>query len=309
MHQAGDAVQAMDWDDLRVFVTLARTGSVWRAARELRVNHSTVSRRIAQFEEKLGVRVFERLPRGYELTADGERVLASALRVQEEIDTLERQVLGQDARLAGAICFTMPDHFVSFLTPALTEFEDRYPDIELEVRVSFSQLSLSQREADVALRVTQESPPEGLVGRRVTRHSSAAYASRDYLARHDLAADPPTARWIGWDDLVPFPKWVKESDYPHIPVRGRLNHPMLQLEAVRAGFGLALAPCFIGDADPLLERVPPGRVFHNRDVWLLTHRDLRAAARIRAFLDFLADVFRRERPLFEGERPRTASAA
>jgi DNA-binding transcriptional LysR family regulator len=277
---------------------------VRKAAAGLGVNHSTVSRRIAAFESRLGVRLFERLRNGFALTRAGEEVFGSASRVQEEIDTLERRVLGEDARLAGPIRFTLPDHMAEFLMPDLTAFIDRYPEIELDVAVSFAQLSLSEREADVALRITQSSPPEGLVGRRVAAHASAAYATPAYLAGHDLAADPPTARWLGWDDLVPFPRWVKESALPQIPVRGRFDHPQLQIAGVRCGAGIAKLPCFVGDSDPALVRVPPGSLDSRWIVWLLTHRDLRATARIRAFLDFLFEVLQRERPLLEGRRPR-----
>jgi DNA-binding transcriptional LysR family regulator len=293
-----------DWSDLQFFLAVAREGSVRKAAGRLGVNHATVSRRIAAFEQRLGVHLFERLRSGYALTREGEEVLGSASRMQEEMDALERRVVGKDARLAGPIRFTLPDHMAEFLMPDLVAFTDRYPEIELEVAVSYSAFNLSEREADVALRGAQASPPEGLVGRRVAKHASCCFASPEYLARHDLAADPPTARWLGWDDLVPFPRWVKESDHPHIPVRGRFNHPQLQVAAARCGAGIAKLPCFLGDAEPGLVRVPPATLDFRWTLWLLTHRDLRTTARIRAFLDFLFGVLQRERPLLEGRRPR-----
>lgn len=293
----------IEWDDLRYVLAAGREGGLSGAARALGVNHSTVSRRIAAFEERLGVRLFERLRSGYALTREGEEVLDSASRVQEEIDALERRVVGKDARLAGPLRFTLPDHMADFLMSDLVAFSDRYPEIDLDVVVSYTAFDLNAREADVALRVAEASPPEGLVGRRVAKHSSCTYAAPEYLARHDLAADPATARWLGWDDLVPYPRWVKESDFPHIPVRGRFDHPQLQLAGARCGAGLARLPCFVGDPDPGLVRVPPASLDERWTLWLLTHRDLRATARIRAFLEFLYEVFQRERPLLEGRRP------
>ena len=305
----------MDWDDLRIFLALTRTRSVRAAANILGVNNSTVSRRIRTFEQRLGVRLFERLPTGYTLTPAGEDMLGSTLQVEEEIQALERRVLGQDSRLTGELRVTMPDILATrLLMPSLVSFTQTYSNIELEVIVSDEQLNLTKREADVAIRMTNN-PSEHLVGRRLLRHASTAYASTDYLTQHQVKTDLTDLtdsadslelaglNWIGWEDMIPYPKWVKESPFPAIPVRHRLNNGMLQLEAIKAGMGIGMLSCFIGDREPALRRLPPGTPQLGREIWILTHADLRNTTRVRTFMDYMATAILAQRDLIEGRCP------
>jgi DNA-binding transcriptional LysR family regulator len=313
----------MDWDDLRIFLALTRTRSVRAAANVLGVNNSTVSRRIRTFEKRLGVRLFERLPSGYTLTPAGEDMLGSTLQVEEEIQSLERRVLGQDSRLTGELRVTMPDILATrLLMPSLASFTQIYANIELEVIVSDEQLNLTKREADVAIRMTNN-PPEHLVGRRLLRHASTAYASTDYLTQHQVNMDLTDLadltdstdstglaglNWIGWEDMIPYPRWVKDSPFPAIPVRHRLNNGMLQLEAIKAGMGIAMLSCFIGDREPELRRLPPGTPQLGREIWILTHADLRNTTRVRTFMDYMATAILAQRDLIEGRCPAHATA-
>ena len=305
----------MDWDDLRIFLALTRTRSVRAAASILGVNNSTVSRRIRTFEQRLGVRLFERLPTGYTLTSAGEDMLGSTLQVEEEIQALERRVLGQDSRLTGELRVTMPDILATrLLMPSFASFTQTYSNIELEVIVSDEQLNLTKREADVAIRMTND-PPEHLVGRRLLRHASTAYASSDYLTQHQVKTDLTDVtdpadftdltglNWIGWEDMIPYPRWVKESPFPAIPVRHRLNNGMLQLEAIKAGMGIGMLSCFIGDREPALRRLPPGTPQLGREIWILTHPDLRNTTRVRTFMDYMATAILAQRDLIEGRCP------
>ena len=293
----------MDWDNLRVFVALAREQSVRAAATALGVSHSTVSRRIDAFERDLGVRLFKRLPDGFVLTPFGEDTLQTAQHLEESVDGLQRRVRGQDARLRGDLRVTMPDLLAAkLLMPDLVAFGERYPEIDLEVAISYTPFDLGRREADVAIRITRD-PPEQLIGRKVITFARAAYASRDYLARHDPQHAPESVTWIGWDDSTRHPRWVRATTIPNAPVRGRMNNAMVQLAAAKAGMGLAMLPCFMGDTEPELRRVPPGRPETAWDIWILTHEDLRATARVRAFMDFMAAAFLDHRDLLEGRRP------
>lgn len=293
----------MDWDNLRIFLALARQKSVRGAAGALGVSHSTVSRRIENFEESLGVRLFERLPDGFVLTPFGEDTMQTARRLEEAVNGLERRVLGQDARLRGDLRVTMPDLLAAkLLMPDLVAFGKRYPDINLEVAISYTPFDLGRREADVAIRITRD-PPEALVGRKIITYARATYASRTYLAEHDPVAEPDSVTWIGWDDRSRHPRWVRETPFPGAPVRGRLNNAMVQLAAAKAGMGLAMLPCFMGDTEADLLRVPPGKPEPAWDIWILTHEDLRATARVRAFMDFMADAFLGHRDLLEGRQP------
>src|SRR5690554_1981895 len=190
--------QAQNWDDLRVFLAVARAGSLSGAARALGVNHSTVFRRIGAFEQMLGVRLFERLPNGYLLTPAGEAMREGALRVEEEIAGLSRKVTRQDLRLSGTVRVTTIDMLAFGLLPRhIAGFRKDYPGIEIELVVGNATLNLGRREADIALRVGSE-PPESLVGRRVGRLVFAVYGSADYCAEK---RDPDLAQhdWIGFD--------------------------------------------------------------------------------------------------------------
>lgn len=290
----------MDWNDIKLFLALARGGSVRAAAARAGVSHSTVARRIETFEKRLGVRLFDRLSTGYVVTSAGEDTLPIAELVEEELEGLKRRLSGRDQQLSGTIRVTATDFLAThLLVPALAEFTRIYPDIEFEVISTYMALDLNKREADVALRFSK-SPPEDLVGKRLATFAEAAYATPDYLDRHDFG-EHPTASWIGFSRRS---EWAKESDYPHLPVRDMFESCLLQLAAAKAGMGIGTLPCLLGDTDPVLNRVPPGIARPAIDLWYLTHRDLRATARLRAFSAFLVKYINRHRDLIEGRKPR-----
>jgi DNA-binding transcriptional LysR family regulator len=289
----------MEWDDVRIFLALVRAGSVRAAAAKAGVSHSTVARRVEAFETRLGVKLFDRLPSGYVLTAAGEDLLEVAEKVENELDGVQRRLVGQDRRLSGVIRVTMVDVIAThLLMPDLTEFRRLYPNIELEVVTTYEPLDLTRREADVAIRFVKN-PPDHFIGHRLTTVANAAYATQDYLDRHDLA-DPSSVSWIGYGEPSPFPKWVKQSDYPHVPAKGVFDSMLLQLEAARCGMGMASLPCFMGDPDPELCRIPPGEARPGFDLWLLRHRDTRSTARLRVFSEFIGAAVAKHRPLLEG---------
>lgn len=289
-----------DWDELRFFLAVARKGSIRAAAIVLGVNHSTVSRRIDAFEKKLDVRLFERQPSGYLITQAGEEIMQSAMQIEGEVAAIERRVAGRDTRLSGLLRVTLPGVLGQKLLMAdLTAFCEANQEIELQISSSDSMADLSRREADIAIRLTND-PPENLVGRRVLRCAKAIYASKDYLARHDLAAGAGKLAWIGWNDVVSDPQWVRESPYPMAPARNRISDSLLQLEAAKAGMGLAKLPCFIGDMEPDLSRVPPAKPIPDRELWILTHEDLRNTTRVRHFSKFMVRAIQAKRDLLEG---------
>lgn len=293
----------MNWDDLRVFLAIARQGSARSAATKLGVHHSTITRRIDAFESSQTTRLFDRLPSGYALTLAGEELLAAATRVEDEMNGIERHILGQDIQLRGHLRVTLPDALaVHLLMPDLVRFMETYPEVNLEVLISYEVYSLTKRETDVAIRVT-ENPPEHLVGRKVGCYHCANYASVNYLATHALPENTEGAYWIGWDSPTPYPDWVRKSDFPNIPVRGRFNNAIAQLSAAKAGLGLARIPCFLGDPEPTLKRVPPGQSAPCHDVWILTHKDLISTVRIQTFMDSMSKAFQQKQDLLEGRCP------
>ncbi|MFV1984436.1 MAG: LysR family transcriptional regulator [Thiohalomonadales bacterium] len=290
----------MDWDNLRFFLAVARKGSIRAAAETLGVNHSTVTRRISAFEKKLGVRLFERLPNGYMLTPTGEEMLKSAQHVEEEIIKLDRQVIGRDAQLNGTLRVTMPTALATHLImPDISAFTKMYPNIQLELAFSSEEFNLRKREADVAIRLTPN-PPDYLVGRQILQPAKGVYASHDYLKNNNPQLHPDKLQWIGWEN-VSQPQWNSISLYSSSPIIHIADDLVAQLEAVKAGMGLAMLPCFIADTVPSLERL---EFFSNNGtcgaLWILTHEDLRATGRVRAFIDFMLNAFEIHRDLLEG---------
>lgn len=293
---------ALEWDDLRYVLAVAEAGSLAGAARELRVNHSTVLRRIAAFEQQLGLRLFERLPTGYVLTASGEELVAAARSISGTVTELERRIAGQDLRLSGTLRITATDTLMGSILPEiLAEFGEAHPGIALEVAVSNLMLNLTKRDADVALR-TADNPPATLVGRRVGRIAFAIYAAPAYLARHDHA-DLAEHRWVGPDDTLAgtsVARWM-QAKLGKSEIALRADSLLAMQQAAVAGLGLVALPCYLGDSVPALACVRRPMPEMETALWILTHEDLRAAARVRAFTDFAYGAFRKRRALLEGE--------
>lgn len=283
----------MDWDDLKFFLTVSQSGSIRKAANLLEVNHSTVSRRISQLESSLGVRLFDKLPSGYVVTPAAEEIIQNVLDINEQASAIERKVFGRDTHLSGNLRITLPEALAThLLMPDIRRFTDSYPGIHLELVISDEEFNLSKREADIAIRVTSSSPPDYLVGRHLLTYGMCSYATPEYLAQCDIQSQPETANWLGWDDPEPLPQWVKNSDFPKSTIKHQVNHILVQLEAAKAGLGISTLPCFMADPEDSLIRVPGAKVHPSRDIWLLTHKDLRHIARVRTFMSYMADTIR-----------------
>jgi DNA-binding transcriptional LysR family regulator len=296
-------MSTMDWDDLKVFTAIAHAGSVRAAARSLGVHHSTVARRLDHFEKRLGTLMFNRTPDGLKLSADGQLVLVQAEQVAGQIDDIERVLVGRDQRLQGHVRVTFPEPVgTGFLMRDLALFVEAYPGISLDFIGSYEALSLSRGEADIAVRVT-DSPPEHLVGRRLGHYCVAVYASREYLTKHDPHAHPESCNWIDWSIGRTISEAARERSFPNVPSRTRSPNAPLQLAAVAAGVGLAALPCALGDAHPSLSRLSEPMVA--QEIWVLTHPDLRNAARVRAVMACIVDSFRAHEDLLQGRRPST----
>lgn len=292
----------MNWDDARIFLALVRAGSVRAAASKSGVSHSTVARRVDALEVRLGVRLFDRLPSGYALTAAGEDFVTVAENIENQLDGVQRRLVGQDRRLAGVVRLTMADVVAThLLMPDLKRFGDMYPRTEFEIVLSYEVLDLGRREADVAIRFSRN-PPEHLIGHKLAGVASGAYATASYLDEHDLE-DPGATAWIGFGRGASStsPQWIKQSPFPLLPAKGSFDSISVQLEAARCGMGIANLPCFVGDRDPLLRRVVPETSPANYDLWLLRHRDTRATARLRVFSEFIREAIVEYRALLAGE--------
>jgi len=292
----------LDWDDLQYFLSVARHGSLAGAARELGVNHTTVYRRVLALEKKQSVRLFDRTDGAYALTAAGEEMQASAEKIAEEVDGLTRRLSGRDLRLSGGIRVTTTDTLAyRFLGPHFAAFHQAYPGIELEIILDSQHLNLTKRQADIAIRPT-ENPPENLVGRSVSGLGFAVYGSDDYLAAHAQTDDLSAHTWLGFDDSLSHlmsARWMNEHLInPKMPLKA--NNFFALFSGALAGMGLAMLPCFLADTEPGLSRFPGLDVQRGGGLWLLTHEDLRYTARIRAFMDFFYEALGREKHVLEG---------
>ena len=294
----------LDWEELKTFALVADNGTVRRAARDLGVHHSTVSRRIAHLERTLDCRLFDRSPDGFVLTSAGEELAAAARDCGVRLNNAERRLSGQEQRLSGVITVTMAEPLaVHAFGPRLASFSSQYPDIELHLIATVDFLDVTRREADIAIRM-DNNPPETLVGKRLFSYYQTVYASPAYLATHDPRSDPDSARWLGWDTSAErYPAWTKETEFGQVPAWGYFPDLAMQQAGARGGLGLAMLPCFLADQDPELVRATSRAPLRSRDIWLLTHADLRRTARIRAFMRFAEQVLRDNRAKLTGETP------
>lgn len=279
----------MDWSDLQYFLAVAQGGSVSQAARALKVNHSTVLRRLQRLEQQLGAALFQRLPGGYVLTSAGEELVGRLAPVGEQIESAERQLLGQDLHIRGSIRLTSTDTlFASLLMPLLAEFRRLHPGVSLQLVSNNSFLSLTQREADIAVRGSN-TPPENLIGRRVGRIQTALYGASAYLAEQPAHLALSEHLWVGPDESLAHLEqaaWLA-ARIPAAQVVARSDSLVGMLECVRQGMGVGLLLCPLAEAHAELERLAEPEPALDTQVWLLSHPDLRKVARIRALSDFL----------------------
>src|ERR1700722_4126992 len=294
----------MNWDDIKIFLAMVRHATVRAAADLLDMSHSTVARRVVALEKGLGVRLFDRTAHGYRLTPAGKDILATAESMEREVMTLERRVVGRDQMLTGNVRVATSDFLAThLLIPSLPVFRRQYPEINIEIVTGYESLDIDRREADIALRITPKPPPH-LVGKRLAAVAFAPFVSRDYLRRPDLQSSDSC--WIGYQHNDPqvTPGWVHDSAYPHLAGRGVFESLLSQLSAARAGLGIGMLPCLLGDPDPLLVRLEPGKQPPILELWLLTHRDVRTTARLRTLMQFIAGVVGHNKALLEGREGR-----
>lgn len=291
-----------DWDDIRHFLAVAREGSVRAAAERLGVNHATVLRRIAQLEARLGTQMFERLPSGYRLAAAGEEVLALAEKMEASSNQLAARVFGRDQSVRGLLRVTLPPTLANhLLMPDLADFAQAYPEIEMEILSSGELANLTNREADVALRVVydRQTLPLNLHGQKGPDVFGGVYIARDRLeASHAGRRDP--LRWIVVSRHG-IPDWADAGELHIDETPFRVTDGEAQLAAARQGLGIATLPCVAGDADPALARVPGSPRHLYGSLWLLTQGETRKTKRVRLFVDHMARRLATHAPALAGQ--------
>ena len=293
----------MDWNDFRLILAISRAGSLRGAAQELGNDHSTIFRWLNALEARFEVQLFERNGGVYTPTDAGDRMLLAAERMEREVLAVDRDVTGRDARLSGNLRITCSESLAyRILNDLLAEFRSRHAGITLELLVDNRQLDLLRREADIAIRATR--PSEGdLFGRQIAETAWALYASPRYLADRGRPGGAPFEghSFIGWDSsaAAAAASWLPAT-VPNDQIVYRSSSLINQMMAVKAGIGMALLPCYLGDQESDIETVSVPEAALTRELWLITHRDLRNTARVRAFFDIVGQGLTARRQLLEG---------
>ncbi|MGN6551115.1 MAG: LysR family transcriptional regulator [Pararhizobium sp.] len=292
----------MNWDDVRIFLAVARTGQILAAARRLGLNHATVSRRLTALEKNIRTRLVIRRTTGCELSEAGAAFLRSAERMETELLGAHSSLGMVDGTISGTVRIGAPDGFgVSYLAPRLGALSDRHPELTLQLVPVPRSFSLSQREADIA--ITVEPPVEGrLICRRLVDYTLGLYASRDYLRSHPAPTDFAALedhRLVGYvDDLVFSPSlhFAAELEH-HWNATIAISSATGQTEAVRSGAGIGILHDYIARPDPLLVPVMPEKKIR-RTYWSVIHESARDLARIRTVSDYLKEIVARDNAIF-----------
>jgi DNA-binding transcriptional LysR family regulator len=268
----------MEWSDLRIFLAVARGGTLGAAARELGQTQPTMGRRIRTLEATLGTTLFQRTSEGFVLTSEGAAVLAHAERMEAEALGIARAASGQGGTLEGVLRVSSSDWFGTYvLTRAIASLSVKHPAVIVELITDARLLSLARREADLVFRITPFEEPD-IAQRKLLTMPYAAYRAEgsdalDRLVTMDTA-------FGGMPDVA----WLREH-LPDARIAFRSNSREAQAHACALGMGIAVLPCPLGDATPGIERIDLGDAPPTRDVWMGYHRDLRHLPRLRAFVD------------------------
>lgn len=277
----------MEWSDLRIFLAIAKEGSLGAAARKLGQSQPTVGRRLRALEEAIGQPLFQRTDDGFVLTDEGASVLPRAERIEAETLALQRELSGKDPELEGVIRLSSSHWFGEhILTPVLTEYAALQHGVVVELITSARAHSLQRREADLVFRVYPFDDAE-VVSRRLMTIPYAAYIRTG--ARHPSAGDGTGTDLVTMDmalGAMPDAVWLK-GILPNATVTARSNNRDVQARMCALGAGLAVLPRPLGDSMAQLERVDLGEEPPNRDTWLGYHRDMRRQERLHVLLDLL----------------------
>ncbi|MGD0723251.1 MAG: LysR family transcriptional regulator [Roseiarcus sp.] len=292
---------SLSWDEFRLVKAIADARSLGGAADALGLNHSTIFRRLAAIEQALGARLFERSRAGYQPTAAGEEMAALATGMADSVVDFERRAAGRDVEPSGELRVTTADSIaVHLLAPVFARFRKLNPGVYLDVILASHQLNLARRDADVAIRATND-PPETLVGRRIGAICWAVYATPKLALEFgpNLLTEAP---WIGFGEGLGAPtgrRWI-DRNIGRRRQGIRANSLVSIAEMIAAGAGAGVLPCFVGDSRADLTRFGEPIRELDVDLWVLTHPDMRHAARVRAFTDHVGGQLMKLRKRLEG---------
>ena len=282
----------LDWDLLRTFLAVARSGKLNSAARQMQVNYSTLSRRLASLERELGTKVFERSTAGISLTPYGEALLKYAEEIESEVFTIQSTIANASARVSGVVRIGTPDVFgTMFLAPKRGRLAELYPNLEIQLVAIPAHFSLSKREADIAIGVSQ--PERGrLYARQLTDYEFGVYVNKEHADISQIKTPNDLARhvFVSYiDDLVFAPEleFIPAVSKNIVP-RLKSSSLLAQLQVVAGGGGFGILPCFLADSHPKLTRVLAREVALIRTFWMMVHSEMRDLARVRVISNFIA---------------------
>jgi len=281
----------LDWNDLRYFLAVARTGSTLAASRQLKVSQATVSRRITTLEQVIGVEIFSRQPSGYSLTQRGELLLPAAEAVEESILAFSHQVALETRRVSGTVRLTTVESAANaWVIPALAQLRMRCPDVRVEIITTDDNLDLGRGEADLAIRFGNRPTEETLIVRHLTDMEESFYAGHELVAQlgmpeclSDLARYPLVTTM---DDTSFINNWVS-THLPDAEIAHRTNRLSSIIASVRAGIGASILPCLMGDDIRHLVRLVPPIAELTTPGWLVTTDQARRQPHVRAVIDFI----------------------
>lgn len=294
-------VSGFDWENMRIFLAVARSGSARGAAEGLGLHYTSITRRIAAFERQVGARLFDKSLNGYALTGHGQAVLKNAEVMENEAFAAERHLTGADEHITGELRVTMSTTIAAYLlVDGLRDFRQTYQDITLIVDTGYRFADFSRREADVTVRVSND-PGDQMVGRKFGTFHQSVYATPAYINRHPPSEEGSGCVWLNWKSREAFDKDRKKSAFPIVENYMQIEDEILLLEAAKAGMGIATLPCFYADKDPELVRISPHPPEPVLGVWLLTHPDLAKNARVRHFVDFFTVILKQKSNQLKGK--------
>lgn len=286
-----------DWNHAKAFLLTTQTGSLTAAAKALGTTQPTLSRQIAALEESLGVALFERVGRGFELTPGGMDLVEHAQAMGSAAGRLSMTATGQSEQLEGHVCITATEVMAAFELPAIIgNLRQDYPGIEIEVIASNSTSDLKRREADIALRGFRPTQPD-LIATRACSRRAHLYAAPGYLRSLDspkAPADLKHAQFLGFDRRDTMINAMREYGFDltadNFPVI--IESHLVQWEMVKQGVGIGFMIESIGDREPRVERALPNQPSFDAEIWLVAHRELKTNRRIRTVFNYLLSAVR-----------------
>lgn len=283
-------MQHISWDDAKYVLALARKGTYRDAAKSLSVNHTTVSRRITELERRLSANLFQKTPSGFLVTPSGKILCETAERMEDLLLGSMKRIQGADEELAGDVHIHIPDIFSESVCKKMLPLIKQHPKLKIHLSSETNIVNLARREADIALRFTQD-PPLEMVGKRVSQIPMAVYARSDY----DINPSQPlsTYPWVRWSTAYSqsqVEKWT-EVVCAGSPAVTRVNTYQALVLMIRNGVGIGCLSPWYADKDKSLKRISPLIEEASMDIWLLIHPDLRGVRRIKVVRDSIASIF------------------